>query len=129
DALLDRAVGVARELSTASGDGPLIHADLHYENVLATLAGTDPQRGSWVAIDPKPMAGDPEFAVLPMLWNRLDELDGSDQEAALLRRLEALVDAAGLDMERARAWSLVRVVETVVWNAETGLVQQEHRPG
>ncbi len=130
DALLDRAVGLATELSTAnSGGGPLIHADLHYANVLATLPGAAARRGSWLAIDPKPMAGDPEFAVLPMLWNRLDELDGPDPETALLRRLGALAGAAGLDVERAHAWSLIRVVETVVWNAETGLVQHEHRPG
>lgn len=128
DALLHHAVGLARELSADAGDR-LVHADLHFENVLAALPGMAADRGEWLAIDPKPLAGDPAFGVLPMLWNRLDELDGDDPESALPGRLAALADAARVDVERARAWSLVRVVETVVWNAEIGMVQEEHRPG
>jgi streptomycin 6-kinase len=124
--LLDHAIGIARELGPASGDA-LIHTDLHYENVLAPL-GPVGERGGWLAIDPKPMAGDREFGVLPTLWNRLAELDGSDVKAALRRRLELFVDAARLDLERARAWTVARAVETVVWNAEIGLVQEEQRP-
>lgn len=124
--LLHHAVGIARELGSDSAS-VLIHADLHYENVLATLPAA-PDRGGWLAIDPKPMVGDLEFGVLPAVWNRLDELDGTDAEAALWHRLESLVEAAELDLERARAWTVARAVETVVWNAEIGLMQEEQRP-
>jgi streptomycin 6-kinase len=47
----------ARELK---GDGPrrLLHGDLHPSNILAA------ERAPWLAIDPKPMAGEPEFTML-----------------------------------------------------------------
>ncbi len=125
--LLDRAVGIARELGPSSG-ALLVHTDLHYENVLATLPGAARHRGRWLAIDPKPMAGDPEFGALPALWNRLDDLDGADPAAALRRRLRRYADAAGIDPDLAAAWSVARAVETVVWNAEIGLVQEQQRP-
>lgn len=127
DRLLDRAVGIARDLGPRSGT-LLVHTDLHYENVLATLPDASPQRGHWLAIDPKPMAGDAEFGALPAMWNRLDDLDSTDPAAALRRRLLLLADAAGIDAKLAAAWSVARAVETVVWNAEIGLVQHQQRP-
>ena len=56
---------MADEAST----GTLIHADLHYENVMAA------DREPWLAIDPKPVSGDPHYELAPMLWNRVEELD------------------------------------------------------
>lgn len=120
---LQYAVESARRLGSL-GDDLLVHSDLHYGNVLA--APGEPDR--WVAIDPKPMAGALEFGVLPALWNRLDELDPADREADLLRRLRRFCATAGLDVGTARAWSVTRAVETVVWNAEIGMEQEVHRP-
>lgn len=82
--------------------GILIHTDLHYTNVLAG-------RGDWLAIDPKPLSGDPHYELAPMLWNRWDELDGQIR-AGVRRRFDTLVDVAGLDEDRARAWVIVRMV-------------------
>jgi streptomycin 6-kinase len=44
-----------------------------------------------------------------MLWSRWDELSGGIRDG-VRRRFYTLVDAAGLDEERARAWVVVRVV-------------------
>ncbi|MGW4483521.1 aminoglycoside phosphotransferase family protein [Amycolatopsis sp. NPDC004368] len=44
-----------------------VNEDLHYENVLAG------QREPWLVIDPKPIAGDLEYGVFSLLWNRFDE--------------------------------------------------------
>jgi streptomycin 6-kinase len=80
----------------------LTNEDLHYENVLG--------RGdSWVMIDPKPIAGDPEFSVLPLLWNRFGEDD-------VITRYETIVREAGLDPERARAWTLARAVDNWIYD-------------
>ena len=49
------------------------------------------------------MNGDPHYEVAPMLWNRWDELTGNIRDG-VRRRFYTLVDAAGLDEERARAW-------------------------
>lgn len=88
----------------------MVHSDLHYLNVLATPANPD----EYLAIDPKPIVGDAEFAVAPMLWNRLGELPRRNPEIALLDRLARLCAAAGLDQELARQWSLVREVQNAL---------------
>lgn len=90
----------------AAIDSRLVNTDLHYRNVLAA------DRQSWLAIDPKPLAADPAFAVAPALWNRWPEAVASgDLRAHLLRRLSIICASAGLDQERARAWSIVREVQ------------------
>lgn len=126
--LLEQAVAAARELGPgdpasgdpASGGDALVHTDLHYENALAAGPDTEPRRGAWLAIDPKPLAGDPAFGIAPLLWNRLDDLGPLDREAGLRRRLALACEAAGLDVERARLWSVAREVQDMLWYAEDG---------
>jgi streptomycin 6-kinase len=104
------AGGGARDGHT---DGVMIHGDLHYDNVLAA------DREPWLVIDPKAISGDPHFEPAPMLWNRWDEVVASgDVRNALRRRFHALVDAAGLDEDRARDWAVLRVVLNAVWELE-----------
>lgn len=102
---LGRAL-VADEAST----GTVIHGDLHYQNVLSG------EREPWLAIDPKPMSGDPHYEVPPMLWNRWDEMVG-DLRGGIRRRFHTVVDAAGLDEARARDWVIVRMVVDASWSA------------
>lgn len=85
-------------------DGTLVHTDLHYGNVLAA------RREPWLAIDPKPLSGDPHYEVAPLLWNRYDELAGRVRDG-VRARFHAVVDAAGLDEHRARDWVVVRVLD------------------
>ena len=54
-----------REVVDEPGDR-LLHWDLHDENVLAS------ERAPWLAIDPKPLAGDPGVELWPALDNRDD---------------------------------------------------------
>jgi streptomycin 6-kinase len=111
DLLPRRFVDQARRLATDLTSDPdveasLLHTDLHYENV---LHGT---RQPWLAIDPKPTAGDRAFEVAPALWNRTDELGtGSSVRWNLRRRLEIICDHAGIDEDRAKAWTIVREVD------------------
>jgi len=62
-----------------------------------------------LAIDPKPLSGDPHYEVAPMLWNRFDEVAG-DVRNGVRRRFHAVIDAAGLDEDRARDWVVVRMM-------------------
>jgi streptomycin 6-kinase len=48
-----------------------------------------------------------------MLWNRWDELTAHIRDG-VRRRFYTLVDAAGFDEDRARAWVVVRVVDAAV---------------
>ena len=84
----------------------LVHTDLHYGNVLARMHPA----GSFAAIGPKPMLGEAEFEVAPMLWNRIPDLHATDPETHLVRRCEELCAAAELQTETARQWSIVREV-------------------
>ncbi|WP_307795936.1 aminoglycoside phosphotransferase family protein [Amycolatopsis sp. 195334CR] len=95
--LVDAAVGFARERGPETAS-LLVNQDLHYENV---LAGT---RRPWLVIDPQPLAGDPEFGVIPLLWNRATETPVAD-------RLRTIVSVAGLDLDLARWWVLFRLVD------------------
>ena len=88
----------------------LIHSDLHYANVMA-------RAGNWVAIDPKPLSGDPHYEIAPMLWNRLHELSGRMRDG-ISQRFFTLVDAAALDEERARDWVVVRMLHNALWRLQ-----------
>jgi len=102
--LVEQAVASARELTSQHDDDAVVlHGDLHYRKLLAG------ERMPWLAIGPKPVNGDPHFEIAPMLWHRWDELEGNVR-AGVRMRFDAIVDAAGLDEARARAWVLVRVV-------------------
>jgi streptomycin 6-kinase len=113
--LVEQAVALGRDLAADQGSvGTMIHTDLHYGNVLAG------DREPWLAIDPKPLSGDPHYEPAPMLWNRWDELAG-DVRGGVRRRFQTLVDAAGLDEDRARDWVVVRMMHLAMWElAATG---------
>jgi streptomycin 6-kinase len=77
----------------------LLHQDLHGGNVLRH--GDD-----WVAIDPKPLVGDPTFDVASLVRDRRPIRDRRVVE----RRLRLLADELGHDRERMRLWSWVHAV-------------------
>lgn len=107
--LVEQAISVGDALvSDPAGVGTLIHGDLHYENVLAG------DREPWLVIDPKPMSGDPHYEIAPMLWNRWDELTGYVRDG-VRRRFYTLVEAGGLDADRARDWVIVRMMHNAMW--------------
>ena len=109
--LLDAALATVRELGPSAGDR-MLHGDLHYGNV---LAGT---REPWLVIDPKGVAGDPAFDVVPCIWNRFEELVAEgDPHRAVRRRIDALCEAAGIDREAAYRWTVARAVDDLLWSA------------
>jgi streptomycin 6-kinase len=108
--LLDAALDALRSLPPSQGEGVLLHQDLHGDNVLA--AGREP----WLAIDPKPLVGEREFAVAPIV--RSYELGHSRR--AVLARLDRLTSDLGLDRDRARGWT---VGQTVAWMIDGGRPQ------
>lgn len=107
----------------------LVHEDLHDLNVLAPRPGagpgaaadadTDHARGAWLAIDPKPVAGEWAYAVAPIVWNRPEEAARAHHLRTHARlRADVVTEAAGLDPDRVRAWTFVRLVLGAVWASE-----------
>ncbi|MEV1047945.1 aminoglycoside phosphotransferase family protein [Streptomyces sp. NPDC049916] len=109
--LLADCAAAVREVAGEPGDR-LLHWDLHYDNVLAGRADAG-RAGEWVALDPKPLAGDPGFELFPALDNLFDA-------GEVVWRFDALTEALGLDRERARAWTLGRVLQNGLWGAADG---------
>ncbi|HSO64078.1 MAG TPA: aminoglycoside phosphotransferase family protein [Ornithinibacter sp.] len=113
--ITQRTVGLARELLSDDGPERLLHTDLHFANVLRRAGG------AWVAIDPKPVAGHPGFDVLPVLHHRVDEMGrGTAFRWSVRHRLSLVADAAGIDEDEARAWSLLRAGVEVSWASALG---------
>ncbi|WP_328823233.1 aminoglycoside phosphotransferase family protein [Metallococcus carri] len=112
--LTDQAAVQMTELITDPDvDAHLIHQDLHYENALAA------DREPWLAIDPKPLAGEWAFGVAPAVWNRWEEAQSAYNLRAHLRlRLGIICETAGLAEERALAWTFCRLVLNALWSAE-----------
>nr|WP_245766640.1 aminoglycoside phosphotransferase family protein [Streptomyces colonosanans] len=104
--LMEDCAAAVREVVSEPGDR-LLHWDLHFGNVL----GAD--RAPWLAIDPKPLAGDPGFDLLPSIHNRYDPAETG-------WRFDALTHVLGLDRERARAWTLGRVLQNCLWEIKDG---------
>ena len=85
-------------------------------------------------IDPKPMSGDPHYEPAPMLWNRWDEVrrGAATVRDAVRHRFHTIVDAAGLDEDRARDWVVVRMVHNAIWtvldarHADRALDAEDH---
>lgn len=111
--LLDAAIDALGELSASQGEQVLVHQDLHGDNVLAA------QREPWLTIDPKPLVGEREFAVAPIV--RSSEL--GDTKRDVLRRLDRLTNELGLDRERARWWT---VGQTLAWSSLNGTFLADH---
>jgi streptomycin 6-kinase len=110
--LLDAGLQALRELAPTQGEQVLLHQDLHCHNVLA--AGREP----WLVIDPKPLAGEREFAVAPIV--RSFEL--GDTKRDVLHRFDRLTAELGLDRERARGWAIGQTVawaEDSAWHVRT----------
>ncbi|GGP49383.1 hydroxyurea phosphotransferase [Streptomyces sindenensis] len=112
--LLADCAAAVREVAGEPGDR-LLHWDLHYDNILAGRADAG-RAGEWIALDPKPLAGDPGFELFPALDNLFD----ADE---VVWRFDALTEALGLERERARAWTLGRVLQNGLWGAEEGKVR------
>ncbi|RJO78458.1 hydroxyurea phosphotransferase [Nocardia panacis] len=105
-ALLDHCGGAVGEVIAEPG-ARLLHWDLHFENVVAG------DREPWLAIDPKPLAGDPGFDLLPAIDNRFDPDD-------VLWRFDAMTEILQLDRQRAKAWTLGRVLQNSLWEIQDG---------
>jgi hypothetical protein len=86
---LRSCAGAVTELLPESGDG-LLHWDLHFENVLSRLTDSAPGGvvDSWRAIDPRPLAGDPGFELLPALHNRWDVVGPGNMPRAVRMRFD-----------------------------------------
>jgi streptomycin 6-kinase len=94
--LIPMARRLLAELGTI-GATTLVHGDFHHHNLLSSAGG-------FLAIDPKPLLGEPEYDIAPFLWNPI----GYRMRRDVTERRLAAFAAAGLDEWRMRAWAVIR---------------------
>jgi streptomycin 6-kinase len=88
----------------------LVHGDFNPGNVLSA------QRAGWLAIDAKPMVGDPGYDPSPLLL----QVDPTTEKAALAGRFRLFAESVGEPADRLLAWSFARTVEAALWSANRG---------
>ena len=93
------AAELLRELGPTQGEQVVVHQDLHQGNILASGRG-------WLAIDPKPLAGEREFDVASLIRDRRLAFD----PRLVRRRLDFYASELGLDDDRARGWAIAHAV-------------------
>jgi streptomycin 6-kinase len=104
-------VQLLRSLPGSADRTVVLHGDFNPGNVLSSGA-------RWLAIDPKPMTGDPAYDPWPLLEQIDDPLP---QPTQILRdRVDLVAGALGLDPGRIVQWSIARRVETALWAAHHG---------
>jgi streptomycin 6-kinase len=112
--LLTGWAAAVEEVLDEPGDR-MLHWDLHYDNVLAA------DREPWLAIDPKPLAGDPGFDIMPVLDNRWDDIVATgDVSRAVRWRFDLVTEVLELDRQRAVNWTLGRALQNSLWDIADG---------
>ena len=111
--LLEEAMHVLTDLAANQGEQVLLHQDLHGGNVLRA------EREAWLAIDPKPLVGEREFGLSPII--RSSEFGHSAE--AVTYRLDRMTGELGLDRERSRLWAFG---QAIAWGFEDGGVLPRH---
>ena len=100
------------ELAPTQAEAVLCHQDFQGSNVLRA------QREPWLAIDPKPIVGEPAFDVASLLRDRRWDV----RVRVISRRLDLLASELSLDRERMRGWG---IVHALYWGVGEGKVEAD----
>lgn len=111
--LLDSALQAIHELRESQGQPVLVNQDLHGDNVLRA------QRERWLVIDPKPLVGEREFSLAPVVRS----YEFGHSQKATVKRLDRLTNALELNRERARLWAFA---QTLAWSFESECSLDQH---
>jgi streptomycin 6-kinase len=98
--LVDAVAESTGELAGSQPEAVVCHQDLQGSNVLRA------QREPWLAIDPKPIVGEPAFDVASLLRDRRWSITG----AVIRRRVDLLAGELELEHERMQGWGLVHAL-------------------
>ena len=104
------AARLLRELPRTAGREVVLHGDFNPGNVLSA------RRRPWLAIDAKPMTGDPAYDLWPLVEQVDDPFAAADPAAVLAHRTALVADELGLERWRVRAWAVARHVQYLLWS-------------
>ncbi|MFE9912527.1 aminoglycoside phosphotransferase family protein [Streptomyces clavifer] len=116
--LLEKGLGLLRTLPAGATRSVVVHGDFNPGNVIRS------SREPWLAIDAKPMVGDPGIDPEPLVSQVDNPFAHSDPAAVLRRRYALVADIVGEPAERLIAWAFARFVQSALWcvaHGEDGL--------
>ena len=111
--LVDAALEHLEALPQTQGEEVLVNQDLHGHNVLAAT------RQPWLVIDPKPLRGEREFALAPIIRG----FEFGHSERAMRFRLDRLSSELGLNRDRVLGWT---VAQTMAWSFDSSFREHHH---
>jgi streptomycin 6-kinase len=117
ESLMSAGADMFDELAASAPSTVLLHGDLHPDNVLRA------QREPWLAIDPKPLVGDPAFDTAQLVLNLFGRWPGvpkTSRDWPMPVTMRTIADAVGLDIERVWGWTFARTVEEITWSLADG---------
>lgn len=115
---LEKARSLSEKLLATTKNQILLHADLHHENILLN------EQGSWLAIDPKGVVGDPVFEVGAFIRNPIPdllELEPGKVNDIIENRINLFSKLLNFDKQRIADWSFVQVVLAACWAKQDNL--------
>ena len=109
-ALVDEGAELLEVLSLGTTDLALLHGDFHHWNILAA------KREPWLAIDTKPLVGDPIFDAGQFFVNH-QWIYGREH---LARGFDVFAEAAEIDPRRVRLWGFAKATEVTTYQVSVG---------
>jgi streptomycin 6-kinase len=108
-ALVELGATLLETLPPTANRSVLVHGDFNPTNILSA------EREPWLAIDPKPMIGDPCYDVVPLVAQLGEPSDGRPRPDALRRHFALVSEIVDESPERMCAWAAARSVEAALW--------------
>lgn len=107
DRLCHDGADLLAELASVNEHDRLLHGDFNQRNVLQSERG-------WLAIDPRPMIGDPAYELALWLVNRIIEDDDP------VARATTLAEHIGLTPTRVLTWLTAQTIQLCSWLHHSG---------
>jgi streptomycin 6-kinase len=102
--LVSEAVQVGSQLAASTSQYVVVHGDFNPFNVLRA------KREPWLAIDPKPLVGDPAYDLAQYLANYFDAaVESGDPKRFYRDAIAFFAHELGLDPHRIAAWAFVKI--------------------
>lgn len=108
--VVDLGVELLRSLPASASGEVVLHGDFNPGNVLAA------EREPWLAIDAKPMIGDPAYDPDPLI----SQIDEPRFASTAQSRYALVASILGVPFERLVSWGVARRVEGALWAFSRG---------